>query len=698
MNVIYLSLHYNSFDYKEIRISKEQPYLNNNYSFYRSSPLFKVDDNWSYNQFDEDYTGFITFLYTSQPLEVIKHIKEKGLKDKLKLYLSQGIASIIIFTTSNDIISDFSEIEHVFGTESWKIEKNKIITSSLNLPDFDKEEYFTLDLSSIGHEEASTISDIISSINSAYSYSRKYFKAYLPVLDEVKRKVVDLYTQELYITKKITFEEFKNRTESNNNPDIAKDIIDFYNGTVVEKFSMDYVIIKDELIQIASILKNSNAQFFGNIPIIESGTFQTGDNSLLGIAHNLYGFLAIYLHLKDCFSTYNFENAFLKEYKNKGPKVLVKPDDNSYMSWYSDFKGEQGLNHYLTEDNTFSSHLMVYFSNRQGFRLTKHAVSAAMQANYLSYHPSFTLNTLTHELLHAHVRSEIMVEFYPLDKDEEGKLILRLDAFEKYKEIFNTEYNHNHSINDFLQITFLQIAGIVRNGGNTYNKKIIKKKYKEEELFTSLKKWYKEIEEIIVHVLDLNYFYNSDPEYYIKAIWISWLSLPFSKNYLEDYILRSVCAISTLIETTDRLKRFDLAIKLLKDEIDKIRKVESINNSYIDIVLRRLSNKSVLNRVRFQYTNAFVHLVDITKKYFYSGGLRTLINFDNALSESEEGDYKYDLNVDKFINRTIKSPIRLINEVNKQNINNISELNGLSKGKVERNSVWLNSLIVTSLK
>jgi len=461
--------------------------------------------------------------------------------------------------------------------------------------------------------------------------------------------------------------------------------------------SIEQMFIKDEIIQIASILKNSNAQFFGNIPILRSGMFQSGKNSLLGIGQSILGVLAISLHLRNCFNKFNFEDLFENKYTIiPSPNFLLKPDIKSYPIWYREFINSNGLDDYLDEKDNNSTYFLVYFSNRQGFRLTKHAVSAAMQSLFLSYLPSFTLNTLSHELLHAHVRSEIMVEFYPLLKNKKG-LHLNNTIYDKYKKVFQSKHE-SYSISDFIQINFLFMAGLLnRNGNNNINKKRNKKTYPKAELFISLKKWEKEIEEVIVHILDLNYFYNSKGNFYVRAIWTSWLSLPFSINNLSDYILRTVCAISSLDDTSDRVKRFDFALDMLKSELYEIKNLKLVNNKYVDIVLSSLADSKVLNRIRYNYMNGFVNLVDISKKFFFSSSLKSTLNYDAELIESKNGDYTYDLNIGVFEKRKITSPITLINEINYYNLTHITELNGLSQDEIERRSAWLNALLNTSL-
>jgi len=501
----------------------------------------------------------------------------------------------------------------------------------------------------------------------------------------------------LYLNEKIDDETFKKVIIKDNihKTDDLEIIIEQLSSSRASN-SFVSIFIKDEIIQIASVLKNSNSQLFGSIPVNKYGMFQSGKNSLLGIGNHVVGFLSIYLHIRNCFSKYNFENIFEVVYaKEKGPKFLLKNDDVSYYEWFNEFINVDNLDSYINKESNNSTYHIVCFSNRQGFRVTKHSVSAAMQSLYLSFLPSFTLNTLTHELLHAHVHAEIMSEMFPVEESNHHNL--NEDVYEKYTKL-HIGSNQTYSLKEYIQISFLLMASkLIKSDDFNSNYHFINKVYSQEHLSKKLRHLHKEIEEVIVHILDLLYFYNSDANMYIKAIWISWLSLPYSFTNLKQYILRSICAITSVHESSDKLDRFDNAISILEKELISIKEIDFINKNYIDFVLSNLKDQSFKDNLRYDYTNAYVYLVDITKKFFFSSSLKSLLNYDEELTESE-GGFTYDLSIGEFENRTINSPIALINEINKYNISNISTLNNLDKVDIERKTSWLNSLIVTSIK
>lgn len=707
MTKIYLNLQTNK--------PNENPYIsitknrfqeeNTNISF-RSSPLYGFEKDFSFISINEVFTGQILFLFTNQVNDVFYQLKQNTefIEGQIKAYISHGLASIVLFAPNDFKLSKdkLQNIEYLIGYEQWDVIANKIIDTQINIPELKSTKVIDLDFDLLSHEERFIFSDISSSLNQAYSFADVILKPYLPILDEIKRKVLDFYFRSLFLNDKIDFKKFEIEVKKANSDNIeyAEELLNSYQNIKNTPNKIEQVFIKDEIIQIASVLKNSNLQLFGNIPVLKHGMYQPGKNSLLGIGNHVVGFLSIYLHLRKCFSGFNFDEVFEKKFSEiSSPPLLRKPDPNSYNEWYWNFFQSKSLDDYLEKQEVNTTHLIVYFSNRQGFRLTKHSVSAAMQSLYLSYVPTFTLNTLTHELLHAHVRSEIMVEFYPLVESNQGYK-LNSDAFSKYLKVFE-EDKQNLTIREFIQINFFLIACILKENGNSSTiKRAIKKSHHKDVLTKTLKIWYKEVEEIIVHILDLHYFYNSNPKLYVKAIWISWFSLPFSINNLRDYILRTICAISSLEVTTDRLERFDLAINLIKEELEEIKKCDWVDNGYVDITIDRLQNIHIINDLRFYFVNAFVNLVDITKKFFFSSALKTHLNFDKSLTESDkkENEFTYDFELGIFANRNIESPISAINEINNNNISNFKEISALDKDEIERLSIWLNSLMVTSIK
>ena len=698
MKKIFLSLYSNDLNASPaLKISAKRPQEDGIDSFVRSSPLYQIGNSLTFDKVESDFSGVIVLLYSIQPLSIYNQlIKEREITDKqVKMYLSHGFSSLVLFVSDSSFKFDRFKFEKApVWYEMWHVNNNIIVSSENNFVHFSSKKNIDINISRLNAEEQFIFSDIISSLNYAYTYADILLTAYIPILDEVKRKVLDCYYRSLYLDKKIDFEHFANKTKEVNDRqrEYVEKLLTKYKD-IENDSSIESVFIKDEIVQIASALKNSNSQLFGNIPVVKYGTHQSGNNSLLGIGHHVVGFLSVYLHIRECLDNIDFEKVFEDTYsKIKSPPLLLKLADDSYNNWYSKFVNANGLDDFIEYRDKNSTHLMMYFSNRQGFRLTKHSVSAAMQSLSLSYLPSFTLNTLTHELLHAHVKAEIMTEMYPVT----GNRIVR-EAFDIYKEVFD-QSSKDYTIKQFIQINFLFIAEMLKDDSSNYEKRKITRSYDETALVKTLKKWYKEVEEIIVHILDLLYFYNSDVNLYTKAIWISWLSLPFSVNYLEDYILRTICSITAVEKNSDRRKRFDWAIDILRKQLCEIKNIEFVNSTYVDLVLKYLSDEKNVNKIRYQYTSAFVTLVDITEKFFFSSGLKSRLNQDNNLVETAGSVFSYNIDVDDYEDRIIESPIGLINEINRLNISNIENLNLTETCEIERRSMWLNSLITTSLK
>ncbi|MDO8723253.1 MAG: hypothetical protein Q7J31_13670, partial [Syntrophales bacterium] len=76
---------------------------------------------------------------------------------------------------------------------------------------------------------------------------------------------------------------------------------------------------------------------------------------------------------------------------------------------------------------------LPYFSGRLGFRETEHTISAAVQSLEAGSDLEWSLLTVTHELLHGHVRNLITVLFQGDLKTEPEKQWM--EFYQRYKAL-----------------------------------------------------------------------------------------------------------------------------------------------------------------------------------------------------------------------------------------------------------------------
>ena len=113
------------------------------------------------------------------------------------------------------------------------------------------------------------------------------------------------------------------------------------------------------------------------------------------------------------------------------------------------------------------------------------------------------------------------------------------------------------------------MEGIVQMAkGNQIEAEIDFDEINEGELVRLYRKYYRMMNEIIVHTLDFTYFFESQPELYIDYLWQSWATVPSVHVDPEHYILRTLAATSTAMSGPFKT-RFDDATTLFITRIEK---------------------------------------------------------------------------------------------------------------------------------
>jgi hypothetical protein len=203
---------------------------------------------------------------------------------------------------------------------------------------------------------------------------------------------------------------------------------------------------------------------------------------------------------------------------------------------------------------------LPYFSGRLGFRESEYAISAALQALAAGASPEWSLLTVTHEMVHGHVRNLLSHIF---EGDPTRRFEQKMDEF---YERFAARVNHQpiklESFLDSIRAIIFTYCWLTRSHGSLSHTRLPPDVIGEspgkgaefaygldlaekEELRLTLEQEYRNISEILAHVLDLHYFYCSRLSAYIPLIWRSWATVPHVRGDLRQYLLRSLLAIAT---------------------------------------------------------------------------------------------------------------------------------------------------------
>lgn len=219
---------------------------------------------------------------------------------------------------------------------------------------------------------------------------------------------------------------------------------------------------------------------------------------------------------------------------------------------------------------------LPYFSARLGFRETEYSVAAALQAVSLGAHPTWSLLTVTHELVHGHVRNILAVLLATSKKKPDGALETPAERWERFHAAFASQLKADDRQRVFLAdsirtVLFSYACLTLTHGSLTREAKIGTRPSEEDgaeiadrfflvklpKLMLILDRELRNISEVLVHVLDLHYFYSSRLSAYVPLIWRSWAALPQLNGDLQQYVLRTMLVIAAkmLGSPTDRFEQ-----------------------------------------------------------------------------------------------------------------------------------------------
>jgi hypothetical protein len=209
------------------------------------------------------------------------------------------------------------------------------------------------------------------------------------------------------------------------------------------------------------------------------------------------------------------------------------------------------------------------------------------------------------------------------------------------------------------------------------------------------------LNELVVHVLDLHYFYDESQPTYFATLWKSWATVPGVADKLEWYILRGIVAASVV--NMNRLNRDDflgLANLLQPDSKSLNDRFEDTINTLVAVLEDLCSQKAcepMLHAVAAKLNNQGTRLwlreaffpshlfAQIVKQFLFSQKLREYFDsFKDPLSDLDEADEPiYALDAFDFPRHPIQNPIAFLRDRLRRDID------GHHSSDEEARSAWL---------
>ena len=176
------------------------------------------------------------------------------------------------------------------------------------------------------------------------------------------------------------------------------------------------------------------------------------------------------------------------------------------------------------------------------------------------------------------------------------------------------------------------------------------------------------ISEIIVHTLDLFYFYFDTFELYNRAVWASWRRVPSVLRDVRQCALRMLLACTSL-DTGEIVGRFARARHQVRDSISRLSSDlggDAILEEAVELLALPME-RGVHERTReanhplFKPFFAAVRIVDLARHCFSSGHVRAALFHDEIIkSFSSDLDLDFGFVAGEFSDRPVRSVAEFI--------------------------------------
>ena len=381
----------------------------------------------------------------------------------------------------------------------------------------------------------------------------------------------------------------------------------------------------DRIIQVNSSLSYVCTQMLsGAVPILERrGLIRR--HSLLGIATAIVALSRMSHSIEDAFSEFSVEHIIVDRMADAPPLPGLEgfPEyDHSEWTEYS-------VNHWRGKEVQRPWYpKLPHFSGRLGFRETEYTISAALQSLTAGGSMEWSLLTLTHELLHGHVRN-ILSEVFRGDpnaspEERRTEFYQRFRAFARKEELPSNELESLRvAVLGYCCLTNYEGSLTADPNPNSPHLDVILPV--EEELWSLFEHEYRNISEILVHVLDLHYFYGSRLSAYVPLIWRSWASVPHVAGDLRQYVLRTLLAISSKVDGAPYarfLRSVRLFDELLSDHIGGVLDTPTLHS-----VISYLRDRDSMESLVYPFRASLI-IADIANNVFVSHAVRAKMMAD----------------------------------------------------------------------
>lgn len=384
-------------------------------------------------------------------------------------------------------------------------------------------------------------------------------------------------------------------------PQISEEICTFdkyFRPTLELKAHRD-VTKSQWLVNVNAALARFSTQTFSGISPILSRECHYWTHSLLGIGLATQGLVAIRRQAQEAASCANFSER-IKALKNTPPNPIRLED----LKLADGFWQKHHLpNSFEQSGNSVSDMLpqIVCFSGRDGFRSTTHSLSVPLEVISASNTVGWTLRTVTHEISHGFL-DLILAAILPDTNSEDG-----------LNRLFNVcdkkpASNLYEQLQAYLCFSLCMLSAPFEINDTS---KVIDVT-NGDQLATHIQEQYQETSEVLTHIFDFLYFYQRDSKTYISSIWGSWDVIPNITDRIDDYLIRTLCAI--LVQHLSVSDAFEITIMQVQEHLIELR-THFPDGAYVGDAINRLTTKRTEFKNRLHHLQ---HLVRLSYSFLYS--------------------------------------------------------------------------------
>jgi hypothetical protein len=382
--------------------------------------------------------------------------------------------------------------------------------------------------------------------------------------------------------------------------------------------------MQSRLLTMNAALSRFSSQAFSGIPPIRGTECHFWIHSLLGTGSANIALASVVASVQHVLG-----NAFLPERLRELEKVIAGTPDATQMLKEASLLDFDILDAVEPDPATTKKivPLITYFSGRDGFSSHVQTLSAPLTTLAECNSRRSNLLTVTHEISHIFVQSSLAILSPTPGKAEDFRRALKL-----------LERNARpRNMLQAAQLLFIEavvsIAIEDRPEPTPFGKKEL-----ANELPGIIESTRSEVQEILVHTFDFLYFHAGDPDYYVSSIWHSWCAIPGIAERVPEYLMRTLCAVSSLLLREKPATRFQAALRDTKAMLASIEPMIGMPDNYVQRVLKYIArvekDETLKKRIEKQYS-VRMRLVLLVKIFLFSDKLAALLFTDPHVGGGE---------------------------------------------------------------